>query len=71
MKTRRLNTLAIEMFKTVNERNLNYMKNIFTSTTNSRVRTFDLLVKNCNTVKYGSKSFMAQGPKIWNALLEI
>ena len=46
------------------------MKNIFTSKTNSRVRPFNLLVKNRNTEKYGSKSFMAQGPKIWNALPE-
>ena len=44
------------------------MKTIFTFKTNSRVRPFDLLVKNCNTEKFGSKSFMALGPKIWNVL---
>ena len=28
----------------------------------------NLLVKNCNTEKYGSKRLMALGPKIWNAV---
>ena len=41
-KTRIIKTLAIKIFKTVNE--LNLMKTILTSTTNSRVRSFDLLV---------------------------
>ena len=67
MKIRRIKTLAIEIFKTVNELNPNFIKTIFTSKTNSR---FDLLVKNRNTEKYGSKSLMTLGPKIWNALPE-
>ena len=46
------------------------MKTIFTFKTNSRVRRFDLLVKNRSTEKYGSKSLMALGPKIWNRLPE-
>ena len=70
MKIGRIKTLATEIFKTVNELNSNFMKSIFTSKTNSRVLPFDLLVKNRNTEKYGSKSLMAQGPKIWNALPE-
>ena len=70
MSIRRIKTLGIEMFKTVNELNTNFMKSIFTSKINSRVRPFDLLVKNHNTEKYGSKSLMALGPKIWNALPE-
>ena len=70
MKIRRTETFAIGIFKTFNELNPNFMKNIFTSKKNSRVRPFDLLVKNRNTEKCGSKSLMAQGPKIWNALPE-
>ena len=70
MKIRRIKTLAIQIFKTVNELNLNFMKTIFTSKTNSRVRPFHLLVKNRNTEKYGSKSLMVLGPKIWNTLPE-
>ena len=42
MKIRIIKTLAIKIFKTVNE--LNLMKTILTSTANSRVRSFDLLV---------------------------
>ena len=58
MQIRRIKTLAIEIFKTVNERNADFMKAIFTCKTNSRVRPFDLLVKNCSTEKSGSKSLM-------------
>ena len=54
MKIRRIKTLVIEIFKTVNELNRNFMKNIFTSETNFRVRPFNLIVKNGNTEKYGS-----------------
>ena len=64
MKIGRIKTLAIEIFKNVNELNPNLMKTIFTSMTNSRVRPFDLLVKNRNTEKYGSKSLTALEPKI-------
>ena len=46
------------------------MKTIFISKTNSAVRPFDLLVKNRNTETYDSKSLMALGPEIWNALPE-
>ena len=45
------------------------MKTIFTSKASSIVRPFDLAVKNCNTEKSGSKSFMTLGPKRWNALI--
>ena len=51
MKIRRIKTLAIKIFKTVNELNPHFMKTIFTSKTNSRVRPFDLLVKSRNTKK--------------------
>ena len=61
MKIRRIKTLVIEIFKTANELNPNFMKTIFTSKTNCRVGLFDLLVKNRNTEKYGSKSLMALG----------
>ena len=70
MKIRKIKRLAIEIFKTVNELNPNFMKTIFTSKTNSRSRPIDLLVKNRNTEKYGSKSLLALEPKIWNVLPE-
>ena len=44
MKIRRIKTPAIEIFRTVNELNPYFMKTIFTSKTNFRVRPFDLPV---------------------------
>ena len=70
IKVRRIKTLTIEIFKTVNELNPNFMKNVFTPKADSRVRPFDLLVKNRNTEKYGSKRLMTQLPKIKNTLTE-
>ena len=49
MKIIRIINLAIQIFKAANELNPNFMKTIFTSKTNSRVRPFDLLFKNRNT----------------------
>ena len=63
MKIRKIKTLATEIFKTVNELNPNFMKTIFKSKTNPRVRPFNLLAKNHNTKKYGGKSNMALGPE--------
>ena len=38
MEIRRLRTLAVEIFKTLNEINPSYIKNIFTPKENSKVR---------------------------------
>ena len=54
MKIRRIKAPVIEIFKTLNELNPNFMNTVFISKTNSRVRPFDLLVKNRNAEKYGS-----------------
>ena len=68
MQIKRIKQLAIEIFKTVNNLNPDFMKNIFTSKQNARVRPHDLLVRSHNTATYGDKSFKILGPKIWNAL---
>ena len=68
MQIKRIKQLAIEIFKTVNNLNPNFMKNIFTSKQNAWVRPHDLLVRSHNTATYGDKSFKILGPKIWNAL---
>ena len=60
--------LAIEIFKTVNNLNPDFMKNIFTSKQNPWVRPYDLLVRGHKTVTYDDKSLKILGPKIWNAL---
>ena len=63
MKIKRLKKLATEIFKTDNNLNPSFMKNIFTSKENARVRPN-------NSATYGDKSLMTLGPKIWNALPE-
>ena len=70
MKIKRLRVLAIEIFKTVNNLNPNYMKDIFTPKLHPKVRPNDILVKYHNTITYGTKSLKTLGPKIWNQLPE-
>ena len=68
MQIKRIKQLAIEIFKTVNNLNPDFMKNIFSIKQNARVRPHDLLVRSHNTATYGDKSLKTLRPKIWNAL---
>ena len=68
MQIKRLRVLAIEIFKTVNNLNPNYMKGIFTPKLHPKVRPNDILVKHHNIMTYGTKSLKTLGPKIWNQL---
>ena len=68
MQIKRIKQLAIEIFKTVNDLNPDFMKNIFTRKQNAPVCPHDLLVRNHKTLTYADKSFKILGPKIWNAL---
>ena len=68
MQVKRIKQLAIEIFKTVNNLNPDFMKNIFTGKQNAQVYPHDLLVRSHNTTTYGGKSLKIVGPKIWNAL---
>ena len=68
MYIKRIKQLAIEIFKTVDNLNPDFMKNIFTRKQNARVRPHDLLVRSHKTVTYGDKSLKMLGPRIWNAL---
>ena len=45
MEIKRLRVLAIEIFKTVNNLNPNYMKDVFTPKLHPKVRPNDILVK--------------------------
>ena len=60
--------MATEIFKTVNNLNPNYIKNIFTPKLHPKVRSSDILAKHHNTITYGTKSLKTLGPKIWNVL---
>ena len=57
MQIKRIKQLAIEIFKTVNNLNPDFMKNIFTSKQNPRVRPHDFLVRSHKTETYSDKSF--------------
>ena len=69
MKIKQLRVLAIEIFKTVNNLNLNYKKSIFAPKTHAKLRPNGILVKYHNTITYGAKSLKTLGPKIWKQLL--
>ena len=70
MEITRLRVLAIEVFKTVNNLNPNYIKDIFTPKLHPKVRPNDILVKHHNTITNGTKSLKTLGPKICNQLPE-
>ena len=55
MEIKRLRCLALEIFKTVNNLNPYYMKEIFSKVTNLTHRPLDINF-NQNTTKYGSNS---------------
>ena len=68
MEIKRLQALATEIFKTINNINPSHMNNIFTPKTNAKIRTHDIIVRHHNTATYGDKSLTALGPKICNKL---
>ena len=70
MEVRRLGTLALETFKTLNDLNPAFMKNLFAKREVSKRRKNNLEIPNRNTVKYGDKSIRSLGPHIWNGLPE-
>lgn len=45
METKRLQILATEIFKTVNDINSSYIKNIFTPKINEKVQPHDIVVR--------------------------
>ena len=70
IEIKRLKVLAIEIFKTVNNLNLNYIKDIFTPKLHPKLRPNDILVKHHNTITYHTKNLKTLVPKICNQLLE-
>ena len=70
MEVRRLGTLALETFKTLNDLNPAFMKNLFAKREVSKRRKNNLEIPNRNTVRFGDKSIRSLGPHIWNGLPE-
>ena len=68
MEIKRLRCLALEIFKTVNNLNPYYMKQISFKTTNLTHRPLDIHFNQNSTTKYGNNSVRTVGPHIWNSL---
>ena len=70
MEVKRLRVLAIEIFKTLNDLNPAYMKNIFHRSVNrtSERFKFNIQSQTFNQVKFGKNSLRVLGPILWNSL---
>ena len=66
MEVKRLRTLALETFKTLNDLNPAFMKNLFAKQELSKRRKNNLEIPNRNTAKYGDKS----NKESWTTYLE-
>ena len=64
MNLKKMRILATEIFKTINNLNPFFMKDMFTSKVNSKIQPNNLIVKRHNTTKYGTKSLTTFGPQI-------
>ena len=67
-EVRKLRFLSVEIFKTIKDLRISFMKEIFNLNTTRDVSRNKLLVKSQNTKKYGTDSLRSLGPKIWNNL---
>ena len=67
LEIQRLRTLAVEIFKILNEINPRYMKNIVTPNEISKVWN-NIMVNRINTRRFGNQSLRSLGPKIWHNL---
>ena len=72
MEINRLRYLCIEIYKSINNINPSFMKQIFLlRETNRKVRNqykLNLSVPKVNQVSYGGKGLIFYGPKIWSSL---
>ena len=70
MEVKRLRVLATEIFKTLNDLNPSYMKDIFKTSKHRRSERlkFNIEVPKYNQIKYGKKSLRVLGPMLWNSL---
>ena len=60
--------LQLKFFKTVNDLNPNYIRDIFTLKLDAKVRPNDILVKHHNAITYCVKNLKTLGPETWNQL---
>ena len=70
IEIKRYRTLALEIFKTLNDLNPTYMQNFFYLRSSSARRPNNIAVVRTNGNTYETKSLRSLGPQIWNSLLE-
>ena len=70
MELKRLRTLALEVFKTVNNLNPDFMKDIFYLSPYQTHKKYDIFVHSRNTASFGDKNLRALGPHVWNSFPE-
>ena len=70
MEIKRLRTMLIEIFKTLNNQNPSFMKNIFHHSPYLTHRKHNIYVHSQRTTRFGTKSLKALGAHLWNALPE-
>ena len=58
MEIKRLQTLATEILKTINNISPSYIKNIFIAKTNTKIQPHDIIVRHHNTATYSDKRSM-------------
>ena len=68
MEVSRLRRLAIEVFKTLESLNPDFMHTYFKKGSHSARRKIYVVVNRAKTTTFGEKSLRALGPKIWNSL---
>ena len=69
LKGKRLRSICIGIFKTLNGLNPIYMREIFKKTNSKSERLkSNLEVPKFNQVKYGRNSLRVLGPMVWNSL---
>ena len=73
MNVKRLRTLSVEIFKTLNNLNPSFMKKIFSFRLMDRpvrqIYKLNLDIPSYNQVNFGRKALTFFGPKTWNSLL--
>ena len=57
MEVRRLRTMTLEIFKSLNDFNPSFMKNLFNKRNNINRRKHDLIIHTRNSVTFGSNNF--------------
>ena len=70
MEVKTLHILAIEIFKTLNNQNPSFMREIFYRSPSVSHKKQNLFVQSHKTTTFGEKSLKRSGPQMWNSLPE-